>query len=183
MVTGAGGGAGTNGGTSADGSGGSSGTGGSANSISSGTGGSSNGDGGLATPATVTMMAGGSATTIGASICQTLIGGGVGYSLDPRSTSDCPPGGTAYMSFLLNTGSGEYSASAGDRMASDGGVFGPVTFDSSSEGTLSTAGTSDERDDVTMLNAGQTITIVTADRSVTLEFDGNDVTVSSFVEK
>ena len=145
------------------------------------TGGSSSADGALQTPATVTMAAGTSGTTVGASICQSFIGGGVGFSLAARSTSDCPPGGQVYLSFLLNTGSGDYSVMAGDKMASDGGIAGPVTFTSTTHGMVSQAGSSDTRDDVSMLSAGDSVTIETGDGSITFKFSGNDVAVSSFM--
>lgn len=137
------------------------------------------GGGTLATPVTVTMAAAGSSAV--ASICQSLVlGGGLAYSLEAQSLSACPPGAEAYMSFRLDTISGEYAATAGTIADPGGGAGTAVTFSSTTAGTLGNNGSADE---VTTLSAGAAITIETQDRTVTFQFNGNQVTVSAFVKK
>ncbi len=151
--------------------------------IDSGAGTDAGAGGSLATPVTVTMAMGTSSTKIGASICQlTLFGPPIGYELDAESPSgDCPGGQPAYMSFFLDTGTGQYSAWAVDDVDSSGNPAGPVTFTSTTESSIIMhSGSPDSRDRVIMLTEGAPITIVTNDRTVTFQFSGNDVTVSAF---
>jgi len=106
------------------------------------------------------------------------------YSLDPQSSSNCPGLGHPYISFFLNTGTGAYSARAGDKFDATG-LVGSISFSSTTHGSISSF---QGRDRATPLPADTSITIVTAltatpgtnDRTVTFQFSGNDVTVSAF---